>query len=395
MFPFSHKAIIFNSFVIFLPMGNKEAKSDAVELIPSEPTVVTVDDILPVDQEDIQLIWYSTSANFHAIKESLLKISNYVHFVYSEDECLDFIKTVKSEKIFLILSSNICQDLLCKFNSFDVIDSIFIYSDSKEVTTNATTKIVGIYTCEFDLIESIRKTMRLCEKQQAAFSLYDQQEKNTRNLTQESGSFLFFQLFKDVLLNMQRTPESKKEMIERCKDYFHRNTKELQNIDLFNKTYKSTEAVQWYTQNSFVYRLVNKALRTEDIEALYTFRFFIVDMCTNLCSKYNVLKKQQQILKLYRGVILSAEEIQRLNDNVGKLMVHNGFLSTSRLRSVALDFAKKSTKRKAEPVLFEIDFNLNNANKIVAADVAEFSAFEDEQEILFDLGIFIFSYSDD
>jgi hypothetical protein len=114
-------------------------------------------------------------------------------------------------------------------------------------------------------------------------------------------------------------------------------------------------------------------------------------MCTNLYSKYNVLKKQQQILKLYRGVILSAEEIQRLNDNVGKLMVHNGFLSTSRLRSVALDFAKKSTKRKAEPVLFEIYFNLNNANKIVAADVAEFSAFEDEQEILFDLGIFIFS----
>lgn len=362
-------------------MGNKEAKLDTVELI--SPEVSTSN-----DQEDVCII--CLDFQFHEIKNSLFKISSYVYFVYSEQECLDFIKTIGIEKIFLIISSaetEIRQDLLFELNSNDIIDSIFIYSNSSnETITHSATKIIGIYTCELDLIRSIQKMIRLYERQQAAFSLYNQQEKNTRDLTQESGSFLFFQLFKEVLLTMQQTSESKQEMIDECKDYFRRNTTELKNIELFTRTYKSTEAIQWYTKNSFAYRLVNKALRTEDIEALYTFRLFIVDICISLHLQYNVLKKQERNLKLYRGVKLSTEEIQRLNDNVGKLMVHNGFLSCSRLRSIALDFAKRSTNRDVQSVLFEIDFNLNNANKIVAADIAELSEFSEEQEVLFDLG---------
>jgi hypothetical protein len=232
------------------------------------------------------------------------------------------IKRVKAEKIFLIISSDIRQDFLSECNSLDAIDSIFIYSESNQVMTNAMTKIVGIYICESDLIESIRKTLRLCEKNQAAFSLYNQQEKNTRDLTQESGSFLFFQLFKDVLLNMQQTLHSKREMVENCKAYCRQKANELEDIELFDKTYKSSEAIQWYTKDSFVYRLVNKALRTEDIGALYTYRFFIADVCTNLSSKHNLLKKKQQILKLYRGAILPSEEIQRLKNNVGNLKLN-------------------------------------------------------------------------
>ena len=66
-------------------MGNKEAKLDTVELIPPEISTSN-------DQEDVCII--CLDFQFHEIKNSLFKISSYVYFVYSEQECLDFIKTI-------------------------------------------------------------------------------------------------------------------------------------------------------------------------------------------------------------------------------------------------------------------------------------------------------------
>jgi hypothetical protein len=57
-------------------------------------------------------------------------------------------------------------------------------------------------------------------------------------------------------MNMPKTIESKQMMIEKCRDYYRGNTKELANIAEFNLTYQSNEAIQWYTKQSFVYKLV-------------------------------------------------------------------------------------------------------------------------------------------
>jgi len=84
--------------------------------------------------------------------------------------------------------------------------------------------------------------------------LYNQKEKATRDLSKESGSFLFFQLFKTVLMNMPKTTESKEMMLARCREYYRGNAMELANIAEFDLTYKSSQAIQWYTKESFVYK---------------------------------------------------------------------------------------------------------------------------------------------
>mgnify|MGYP000274180410 CR=1 FL=1 len=71
-------------------------------------------------------------------------------------------------------------------------------------------------------------------------------------------------------------------MLTKCKDFYRRNPKELAKINLFRSTYTSDRAIDWYTEDCFVYRLVNQAFRTEDVTLWYLFRFYITDLCIQL-----------------------------------------------------------------------------------------------------------------
>jgi hypothetical protein len=83
---------------------------------------------------------------------------------------------------------------------------------------------------------------------------------------------------------------------------------------------------------------VNKALRSEDIDQLHTFQFFIGDLSENLAREHEkMLLSKERIVTVYRGLKLDKEEFD-------KLISTNGYLSTSRLRSKALTFIMKPTK---------------------------------------------------
>ncbi|CAF1568544.1 unnamed protein product [Didymodactylos carnosus] len=66
-----------------------------------------------------------------------------------------------------------------------------------------------------------------------------------------------------TLLNMSQTGNAKQDVI---------------NIDDFDKNYDSKEAILWYTRDSFLCKLLNKAFRTENIDIIFKFRFFIIDL---------------------------------------------------------------------------------------------------------------------
>ncbi len=117
--------------------------------------------------------------------------------------------------------------------------------------TNSTT---GWYQNEDDLVNAIRRSFKELDQQATTFSWYNQSQKTARDLTKESGSFLFFQLFNIVLKNMPKTPASKQSMISICRDYYQGNTTELANITEFEWTYKSSEAIQWYTRDTFLHK---------------------------------------------------------------------------------------------------------------------------------------------
>lgn len=81
-----------------------------------------------------------------------------------------------------------------------------------------------------------------------------------------NGEFLHLQILIDCLIRMKTSPKDVKELIYLCKN------------NNFKKMYSSEKALWWYTRQSFLYRLLNKALRIQDIDAFYLFRFLIHDI---------------------------------------------------------------------------------------------------------------------
>ncbi len=131
--------------------------------------------------------------------------------------------------------------------------------------------------------------------------------------------------------------------------------------------------------------MINKALRTEDLDVLYSFRFYIMDLSKQLQLKFVELKKKQKdVLKLYRAVNLTDDEVANFEKNIANFISPNGYLLTSNERSVAYNFATTFGKTQGVArVLFEYQVDLN---VVVVVDIREYSAFPEEAQLLFDIG---------
>jgi tetratricopeptide (TPR) repeat protein len=191
-------------------------------------------------------------------------------------------------------------------------------------------------------------------------------------------------------MTMPRTLEAKKEMLEKCRLYYSGNQKQLALIDEFERNYNAENAIQWYTKSCFLFRLLNKALRTEDIEVLYTFRYFIIDLSASL----KAANDDNTIKRVYRGGRISRDEVE--HHRVGTVVANSGFLSTSHDVQVAKQYIGldpitgkspcRSRKDEIHFVLFEINIDQDLSLNTVLADISGQSFFPDEKEVLFDLG---------
>ncbi|CAF4414072.1 unnamed protein product, partial [Adineta steineri] len=171
----------------------------------------------------------------------------------------------------------------------------------------------------------------------------------------------------------------KQQMLDMRRDYYKNNKHELKKIKEFQKSYTRDKAIEWYTDECFLYKLLNKALRTEDIELLFTFRFFIIDLCSAIEQEHQLLKNKGT-LTLYRGTQIPNEELEKIKENIGKTISTNGFLSTSRNINVSLAFIHNNPPlNDFTSVLFEIKAN-PLLKTVIFADVRNKSRRKGEEE---------------
>ncbi len=197
-----------------------------------------------------------------------------------------------------------------------------------------------------------------------------------------NGKFVFFQVLIDCLLKLKSTDEDKNELIQLLKYQYKENTKEIENINRFEKEYLSTKVLQWYTEECFFYKTLNSILRTENIHWMFLYRSYIFDLQQQL--RQNQCK---DILKVYRAQKISKDELDSLQNSLNQFISINSFFSTSTDRSKALSFfnLSKSTEN-IEKILFEIEANPNLVKTKPFANISKFSDFPDENEILFMIG---------
>ena len=214
----------------------------------------------------------------------------------------------------------------------------------------------------------------------------------TRYLTIENSAFLAFQLLIDLMLRLNRTSYARDEMIEMCRLKYVDSPSDLKKIDEFEQTYRHEDASKWYTTDSFLYRLLNNSLRLEDIDTLFKLRYYIYDLHNQLAQLQipyvRSLPSDKSILTLYRGQRMTITELNKLQENVGKLISKNSFLSTTSDVTAAIFFSGDGSLDNPDgeaSVLYEITVDTKIPHMIPFARIDYLSVYEDEDEFLFSM----------
>lgn len=92
--------------------------------------------------------------------------------------------------------------------------------------------------------------------------------------------------FLDFLCYLPNPPDYLQRLITFLKEYYKGIQIQLDKIEDFAKNYRSEYAIQWYTTDTFVYRLLNRALRQYNIEVLFLFGFIIKDIQKQLKEEH-------------------------------------------------------------------------------------------------------------
>jgi tetratricopeptide (TPR) repeat protein len=343
------------------------------------------------NKEEFRLIWLDAnindSTNSVLTQTVLLQLNPAAQFYTDSDRCIDLIKSIKDEQLLIIVSADFARLVLPQIRHLRSVVAIFIFgTNSQQYPSfkNEYEKMLEIYLDEDSLLKSISQTIHLLEKQRMAFSSFNQKQKSARELSKDSASFLWYRMLVYVLKQIPQDEQSKQDMLNKCRDFYQFNKRQLEKIEKFQNEYIREKAIEWYTDECFLYRLLNRALRTEDIELLYSFRFYIIDLCSEI-EKESINLKNGGLLTLYRGQIMSVEEFEKLKNNVGKIISINSFFSTSRDIKVATVFAPSGViSNDVRAVLFEIRAD-PSLKTIVCADVSRIGRMADEEEILFNL----------
>ena len=208
-------------------------------------------DNIKENKEYFTLIWLDEEINEYS--DRLLNELEQFHdcvLVYTNPQlCIEYIQSVKNEKIFLIIASeNLIHEVVPTISSMSTVDSLYLFQQNRDITFTYTPypSFIHIVNSQNLLNESINTRIHQISKQDITFTLFDTHEKATRfDLALRPASYLWFQMLFGILKQLPQTIEAKEQMIELCKTYYQvtNNRVELANVEHFRTHYSPNEAI--------------------------------------------------------------------------------------------------------------------------------------------------------
>lgn len=351
------------------------------------------------DLEDLIIVWLDqnidgTENEFSVRENDLRQIINCLVGFSDVKTCFEYIKSIIEEKIFLIVSGSLGKRIINEINQYSQVLSVYIYCSNTDYHENwikNSEKVVGSFTTEHDLITQIAKDVSSFYQGDLSINVInsnDTSEKSLEDLTKSQAQFMWSQVLMETLLHLPQTSKSKQELIAECRRRYKHNNSQQNQINEFEKTYTSSNALSWYTRDSFLYRIINKALRTRNMIYIFKCRFFIIDLFQQLTQSYVKLIEsvKQKTLTVYRGQLMAADEFSKLRNNINGLVSINTFFSTSTSSDAVFPFTGDGNRRPLfESIFFEIELHLD-MNKMPFAEMSSHSNFESENEVVLCFG---------
>ncbi|CAF3300187.1 unnamed protein product [Rotaria sp. Silwood2] len=352
-----------------------------------------------VNLESNQIVWLnSNNKNIESITTNFRLLVDYIKQLSNVADCYDYIQRTQDIGTILVCSGSSSESIIPQVHDLKHLWSIYIehynpcekkqnydenvYKNYKKVRRLSVNTFDSIYTDLKQNIEEIKKY----EKSTTIISNLSKTDFTTNVLPMSNWTS-----FIGLLCNLPYDKKkSRQQLISLMKDYYQGNINELRKIEEFENNYQSNQAIWWYTRDSFIYRILNKALRQNNIELLFLFGFFVQDMYRQLKDIYELDKKrytnENQVVMVYRGQLMSRHEIPILRINTDHIG-NNAFFSTTMNRSLALFYTGPSELTdELQSVLFEIELNGHDESYLPFVDISHLSSFPNESEILFMIG---------
>lgn len=323
----------------------------------------------------------------------LRNVINYFKRYKTSEKCLQFISSISIERVFVILANchrTELQDLLSNLHDLKQVTHIYIYSEIIHVTIDNEwlefRKLQGVFTYETQLTLQLIEDVKSINILSFDILKIDGNESSIRDLTKESLIFLKSKLLFDHLLSIPASERGKRYTILQFKSEYKGNQSQTAAIEKFALTYNAKDAIWWYTSVTFVFKIVNKALRLQDVKIIFELRFFITDLYKQLSDLSSRQSNNQAPFTVYRGTKLSTKDLKKIIYNVGSLISMNSFFSTSRHKEVARIFHGPGENAIRKPILFEIAI-VPRFVLMPFADITALTAIPDEEEVLFSLNM--------
>ncbi|CAF3676941.1 unnamed protein product [Adineta steineri] len=342
------------------------------------------------------LIWVDASID-QADKDcqntlaQLKNVVNDVNLCTESDQCIEALNKVDKEQAFVITSGYSGQHLVPEIHGMPQLDAIYIFCGNKsrhEGWTQNWTKIRGVHTNIKDICQALQVAVKQCDQDTIAVSFLALNEMaSTDNLNQLEPTFMYTQLFKEILLDIEYDRKAIKDLAVCCREVFADNPVELQVIDEFERDYCPQKAIWWYTRECFTYKMLNQALRTMDADIIINMGFFLRDVHQQIqqLHEQQVSSYGRKPFIVYRGQGLMKSDFEKLQKAKGGLMSFNNFLSTSKDKEVSLDFAGRASIEPNKVGIFFIMSIDPCIESTPFASIKEVSYFKEEEEILFSM----------
>lgn len=339
------------------------------------------------------LIWLDLNINkcknnFQNILEQLRSIVSDINIFTDVDQCVDFLTDIDDQKVFMIISEISMECIIPNIHEILSLDSIYIFSDRKNIDEEWIKKWPKIKSTHPDITsicETLQQATKQCDQNLIPISFIPTNHGTiNENLDQLEPLFMYTQIFKEILLEMDYNQQSINDFTAYCRNGDYGS---LSNINKFQKEYCSTAAIWWYTYPAFIFSMLNRALRLMEADRIIKMGFFIRDLYYQIQELHHLQYHNHhgESLIVYRGQGLSKIDFEKLMNTKGGLISFNCFLSTSGNREIANGFVEIAL---TDPNLIGILFKMTVDTSVSSAPFAtidKVSYFKTEQEILFSM----------
>lgn len=350
--------------------------------------------------ENCIAIWLNPNITNETI-EIIRVVINDVYVFSDSNSSIDFTTDINDEKVFFIVSMPLEVEIIEMLNELTQIYGIYLFNSTNAKEDNwpkIYRKVKGHFADITALSDRLKYDTKHYEQSILPFHVLQTESPLINNNStlnsggidkkfpnQQDAIFMYSTLTKEIICMME-DDDLHENMIDFCRSQYANNPHVLKMIDEFNQNIELYSPIWWYTREGFLYKMLNKALRANDIKPLFFLHNYIRRLHRQLLELHCQLVRTEPLI-LYRGQQMPTVEFDNIKNNIGGLLSISNFLSTTAALNIAEIYAGHPLD---DPTVSSILFQLYidpSVNTSPYADIQRYSFFEGtEQEYLFSMG---------